>query len=128
MKYISDYINEPTKILLEQTGSFFAFTDSQFKEKAKDGVEYISLFAGLICPVDKAQEVREGLDKIYDEAVKQDVAENGKEAIIRRELSNHECLYTYDISDVVDKLKNYNYTEGDVQQVFNKMIQEVDND
>ncbi|NOI26111.1 DUF7659 family protein [Vibrio mediterranei] len=119
MKYLSDYTKDKQTELYDKTGAFFAFSKEQFEGGKKEGIEYCHLFSGLICPRDTAQEVMAGLDKIQKEGIAQDIAENGKAAIIRRELFNHECFYTNDISDCVDKLAEYSFTRDDIQNVFN---------
>ena len=41
--------------ILEANGAFFAFSQSQFDEQKKEGVIYVSMGAGLICPKAKAE-------------------------------------------------------------------------
>ena len=41
--------------------------------------------------------------------------ENGKKAIIQRELGNHEYCVTYDITDTVEKLADYPITEEEIK-------------
>lgn len=119
MKYLSDYTKERTSALLENTGAFFAFSNKQFEEQRKEGVTYGSLGAGLTCPVDRAAELREGLDAIGREGRAQDLAENGMDAVIERELANHECYYTGDPGNAMDALSGYEgATEERVNRVF----------
>tara|TARA_A100001201_G_C3911597_1_gene147885 strand:- start:73 stop:270 length:198 start_codon:yes stop_codon:yes gene_type:complete len=56
--------------------------------------------------------------------IKEDLEENGKEAIIIRELENHECWYVGNIEDAVKKLKDYPITEDDINHVFSKYYAE----
>ena len=119
MKYLSDYIEQAQTKAFEQAGAFFAFGDEQYKEKAKDGIKYVSMGAGLICPKQNAKTLHETLDKIYIEGIKQDQTENTKEAIILRELKNHECFYTWEIDVVIEKLTDYDITETDILTVWN---------
>ena len=58
------------------------------------------------------------LDKIHEAGVKQDLAENGKDGVIKRELGNYECYYTGDIETCVDALKSYGITEEEIRVVF----------
>ncbi|MGD8232076.1 DUF7659 family protein [Vibrio sp. TRT 1302] len=118
MKYLSDYIQQPQTALFDELGAFFAFSNKQFDEAKKKGVEYVSLGMGMIVPKNNAKKLVERLEEIQKEGIKQDIAENGKEAIIRRELSNHECFYTNDITDCVEKLEEYGYSYDDVYQVY----------
>jgi DNA-binding transcriptional regulator YhcF (GntR family) len=119
MKYLSDYIQQPQTALFDELGAFFAFSNKQFDEAKKEGVKYVSLGMGMIVPTDNARELVTRLDEIQKEGIKQDIEENGKKAIIRRELFNHECFYTNDITDCVEKLEDYGYSYDDIYQVFN---------
>lgn len=119
MKYLSDYTQEKQTALFNETGAFFAFSNQQFDEAKKDGVKYCRITMGLICPVENTQKLIEGLESIQREGIAQDIKENDKTAIIRRELFNHECFYTNDITDCVDKLAEYSFTRDDIQNVFN---------
>ena len=49
--------------------------------------------------------------------------ENGKDAIIRRELFNYECFYSGDIMDCVENLTEYGYCFDDVHQVYRYICQ-----
>ncbi len=82
--------------------------------------------AGLICPVDKTKQLFDRLEQINKEGVAQDIAENGKEAIIRRELFNHECFYVGDIIDCVEKLADYGYSYDDIYQVYSHICKTED--
>lgn len=59
------------------------------------------------------------LDSIAQEGIAEEIEENGKKAIIRRELFNHECFYTNDICDYVEKLEGYGISYDEVYEVFN---------
>jgi len=118
MKYLTDYMQEKQTEALNKAGAFFAFSEKQYNEQRVDGVVYNSLPGGLLCPEGKAKELLASLDTIYHEAIKQDIAENGIDAIIKRELANHECYYTGDIDDCIDKLVNYPVTAEQILEVF----------
>jgi len=107
MKYLSNYMEEKQTKLFNETGSFFAFGNSQFDEKKKDGVTYVSMGAGLICPKENAKQLSDGLDSIYIEAIKEDVNENGAKAVIEREYFNHETQLTGSNSQVIDLMSEY---------------------
>ena len=126
MKYLSRYIEDAQTKLFNDTGTFFAFSDKQFNEGIKEGVKYTFMGAGMICPVENVKTLIAGLDAIHEAGIKADIAENGIEAIIARELSNHEAYYTYDISDTVDSLEGYNVTNEQIQDVFNKIAPTID--
>ena len=106
----------------ERYGAFFAFSDKQLKEKRVKGIKYVSLFSGLIAPKDNAKRLLEELEAITDNYIKCDTKENGKTAIIERELANHEAGYTYSIDDTVNALESYGITAAEVQAVFNRWI------
>jgi hypothetical protein len=119
MKYLSSYTQEKQTALFDETGAFFAFSQQQFDDAKIEGLIYVSLSAGLIVPKDNAKKLVDGLDKINADGLIQDMTENGKKAIIRRELFNYECFYTGDISDCVDALKQYSIAEEEIREVFN---------
>ncbi|WP_210455648.1 DUF7659 family protein [Vibrio crassostreae] len=119
MKYLSHYIQDKQTQAFNEAGAFFAFSNKQFDEAKKEGVKYASLGMGLICPVDKAKQLMNRLDSIAQEGIAEDIEENGKKAIIRRELFNHECFYTNDICDCVEKLEGYGITYDEIYEVFN---------
>ena len=126
MKYLSDYTQQAQTNLYNELGAFFAFSNKQFEEAKKKGVEYVSLGMGMIVPKNNAKQLVERLGQIQKEGIKQDIAENGKEAIIRRELFNHECFFTHDITDCVEKLEEYGYSHDDIFQVYSHICQTED--
>ena len=126
MKYLSDYIQEAQTEFFNQTGTFFAFSDQQFNEGKKEGVKYASIGMGMLCPVENVKTLIAGLDSIHEAGIKQDIAENGIEAIIERELHNHEAFYTYDLNDTINSLDGYNVTKEQVKTIFNKIAPTVD--
>ena len=122
MKYLSEYTEDKTTKLLNECGAFFAFSMDQFNKAKVEGVKYVNGGMGLICPKEHIKAVREGVDKIHLEGIKQDLAENGKEGIIIRELNNYECYYTGDVEDCVDALKAYKIDQEEIEAVFNNQI------
>ena len=119
MKYLSDYMESKQTALFKKTGTFFAFSNKQFKESAKKNIKYVNMGAGMITPKPFVEEVINGLHKIYKDSIKQDLNENRKERIILRELINHEAFYVGSIDDTVDKLKDYkNITEADILKIY----------
>lgn len=54
MKSLSE---EAMTALLKENGAFFAFSDKQFNEQKKEGVQYVNVFAGLVCPKDRVDVV-----------------------------------------------------------------------
>ncbi|MGF1884098.1 DUF7659 family protein [Vibrio splendidus] len=119
MKYLSHYIQDKQTQAFNEAGAFFAFSNQQFDDEKKEDVKYASLGMGLICPVDNAKKLMTRLDSIVQEGIAEDIKENGKTAIIRRELFNHECFYTNEICDCVEKLEDYGITYDEIYTVFN---------
>jgi len=107
-------------------GVFFAFSDTQFEEQKKEGVKYASVGAGCICPVDNVKPFIKAFDAIQKQGIAQDIKENGKAAIIERELANYECYWTSDISGCVDALEDYSFTVEDIQRVYNNTREKYD--
>lgn len=120
MKYLTDYTEKNISEILEKNGAFFAFGDKQFNEQKKPDTEYISLGAGLVCPKDNADKVYKGIEKAHFNGIRQDMAENGKDNIIMRELANHEAYYTGDIESTAEALGGYGFTIDDIQAVFKR--------
>ena len=118
MKYLSDYTQKNTTQLLDATGAFFAYGRSQFDEQKQDGVDYVAVGYFLMVPRDHEKTLTDGLNKIHTDAIQRDLVENGKEKIIERELYNHECFYTNDISDCVDALEYYDITAYEIGRQF----------
>jgi hypothetical protein len=123
MKYLSDYMEEKQTALFNKTGAIFAFSSKQFNEQKKQGVKYTILDGGIICPTENITELENGLESIFNEAIKQDFQENGKEAIIKRELSNYECYYTGNISEAVRVLKDYGIEKAEIIPIFKKELE-----
>jgi hypothetical protein len=117
-KYLSEYMEEAQTQAFDKYGAFFAFNKKQLDEKKQEGVQYVNLGGGLICPKESALALHKELDEIYKDSIKQDLAENGVEGVIKRELSNHECYYTGDVSDCEYKLKDYGITKEQIVKVF----------
>jgi len=118
MKYLSDYMSDAQTVAFDKYGAFFAFGQKQFDEKAVEGVKYVQTGSGMIVPKENVQILMDELERIYNEAVAQDIAENGIDEIIRRELGNHECYYTGNIDDAVEALTAYEITREQVKAIF----------
>ncbi len=120
MKYLQDYKESKQTELFNQTNSFFAFSTEQFNKGKKEGVKYVNIGAGLICDKRYVDKLINGLDTIEKEAMKQDLTDNGKEGVIKRELANHEAYYTYDLEDTFAAIKCYEITIKEIRKVFNE--------
>lgn len=122
MKYLSEYTEEPLNKVFEEEKVFFAFGKEQFdkgKSKYPEVEEWGHMYGGMHCPKGNGQKVQDKMNKVYRECRILDIKENGVEGIIRRELENFECFYTYDISDAVERLAPYGITEKQVKAHFN---------
>ena len=130
MNYLSHYIEAQQTELFNSTGAFFAFGDKQFDEAKQDGVKYVSLGAGMICPKSNVDTLTSGLSEISTAGIAADIAENGIKAIIHRELANHEAQITCDIEDTVGALFDYpGITRETVQAEWSEYWQNcIDND
>lgn len=118
MKSLMNYTHEKQTALFEETGAFFAFSNEQFAEKQQQGETYLSFGAGGVVPKQHARKLVEGLKRINQEGIAQDLAENGIQAIIKRELANYECEYTGDIEDCVEALEDYGITRSEILEVY----------
>jgi hypothetical protein len=125
-KFLGDYINTAQTQLYAETGAFFAFNQRQLEEQKKPNVKYISLGHGMICPEEQAQKLVDGITNIIAQGIAQDLAENGKTAIITRELHNHEAFYVGDITDTVAALDGYGFTRADIAAVYREVLPTVD--
>jgi len=118
MKYLTDYTEEGLTDILYRLGAFFAFNKEQFAKEEKEGVKYVSMGAGLICPRDNVKQLIEEMDGNYKKGIETDLKENGKENIIKRELENHECYYQYDVEPAIRALAGYDITDAEVRKIF----------
>ena len=123
MKYLQDYMENKQTELFNKTNAFFAFSMEQFNEQKKEGITYVNLKHGMICDKRYVKALIDGLDAIYKDSIAQDLADHGKERVISRELSNHECYYTWDIEPCVSKLQDYPITRQEIAKVFAKNIE-----
>jgi len=125
MKYLSDYMESRQTDLFNRTGTIFAFSQKQFEEQRKDNVKYVNLGQGMLTEKPYVEEVINGLHKIYKDSIKQDMKENGKNKIILRELENHECFYTGDITDCIEKLEDYPITKIQISKMYFSKIKQL---
>ena len=121
MKTLQDYKTEKQNKAFEKAGAFFAFSQKQFSQSEKDGEKYVSLGGGLICIDGREEELVNSLKEIHENAIKEDLEENGRDGVIERELLNHEIFYTYDIEQTVEALEDYGITEDEVNNVWKKI-------
>ena len=124
MKYISEIMEKRQSELFKNKKVFFSFSNDQFKKgllehKIAKDIKMVSMGAGMYCPKSNAKDVAESLHTIYKESIIEDMKQ-GKQKVILRELYNHECFYTGDITDCVEKLSDYPITEEEIKNVYFK--------
>lgn len=125
MKSLSDYVSEPMSKMYEEEGVFFAFSLSQYEANAKPDVVYVNGPGGMIIPKPNVKRVLHEISRINSEGIAKDIAENGIENIIRRELVNYECCYSHELDDCIDALSDYEVDRAKVYQVFRQMLTEL---
>ena len=107
MKYLSYYTQKAQTEALNKAGAFFAFGQKQFDEQKKEGVKYTALHGGLICPSKNVDQLLSDLDRALENGIRQDVKENGFNAIVRREYFNYETQISMDNYNVIVMLSDY---------------------
>ncbi len=122
---LSTYTQSAQTKLFEKTGTFFAFSNEQYERNAVNGVVYVSLSAGVIVPKEHVTTVIDGLEDINNKGIKQDLENNSKSEIIKRELFNYECFYTGDIDDCVLALEGYGISKAEIQSAFDLIYQQL---
>lgn len=124
MKSLQDYIKDEQTALFKKYGVFFAFSVNQYINAAVEGTRYVSAGSGMFCPAGNEKALYKDLKNLYEKGIAQDLAENGKEAIIRRELSNYECQLTGDVTDAYEALEDYGITFEEVQEGYASFYKE----
>lgn len=127
MNYLSDYTGPLITAALNRAGAFFAFSDQQFQEQRdplRDNLTYRSLGAGLICPKENAAALMAEIEAAAKAGREQDVKENGRAGVIRRELANHECTYSGSAHEAMEVLAEYGFAEDEVLAIFSTMLKE----
>ena len=118
MKYLTDYTEEAQTFALKKAGAFFAFTTESFNIQRDKARKYVNLGSGLICPKDTFKQLDADLGVIVEQGIQLDMSENWRNDIIKRELANHECVYTGSPNRAIEALKKYPITEDNILKVF----------
>ena len=126
MKYLSDYTEKEKDEAFDKAGAFFAFTDKQLEKKKREGVKYVNMGHGLICPKDNADQLFKDLEIAHLNGIKKDKEENGKEEIILRELYNHETFHCGGINDAIDALRMYGYSREEIFEVYREEYKKLE--
>jgi hypothetical protein len=130
--YLAEYTEAETTKLFEETGMFFAFNDEQFKEgfekakavctqRSENGkISIVNCGRGGYCPKEHLDTMLDGMADITKRAMAEQIKDHGMEAIVKRELDNHECYYTGDPTDAINYLVGTGYpvTEEQVEKIF----------
>ena len=66
--------DEKISKVLNDNGAFWAFSDKQFNEQKKEGVKYVSMGAGIICPKDNVKKLIDEMDVTTKEIKKEEKA------------------------------------------------------
>ena len=117
--------------ILEANGAFFAFSQSQFYEQKKEGVIYVSMGAGLICPKENADKLHEEVKRNSKKAIKAEIKKKGAKAIIRHAYFNHECQITMSTENAENALKRYieiapnEFTKELISETFKECFNEA---
>lgn len=120
MKYteLKKELSEKVQKLHDKTGVFWAFSNDQFKEGAKDAESVTKIGMGGFVPSVNYQELATQTKRLY-QWFNEEVKKLEPEKVILYELANHEAWYTGDITDAYEVLKDYGYTPEQVQKVLN---------
>lgn len=126
MKNLHHYTDEAISAVFEKHGAFFAFSDKQYRTQAKEGIVYVSMGAGLCCPMESAKAIGPELTKAREEGLKKQVEENSAKDIISHAFFNHECGYTGDTEPAMDDLYQYQikWPEIFTQELIDKVFGE----
>lgn len=100
--------------ILELHKAFFCFSQKQFDEQKTEGVEYVSMGGGLICPKENAKALRDDIKAESKRSINEDLANNSTKEIIWRELANHEAQISCSIEDTLSALQGYGITADEV--------------
>ena len=113
MKYLSDYLEPELKVLYKKHDAFYAFNVNQYKAEAKPGVDYVSLGFGLHVARTNVDAFKSDYTEVLKKCIAQDIEENGKVNVIRREYNNYEC----DIHETIGALRGYPITDKEIYDV-----------
>ncbi|MGE4501106.1 MAG: hypothetical protein AB7C96_12220 [Hydrogenovibrio sp.] len=105
-------------LILEKHKAFFAFSQDQFDRARDEGVNYVSLGSGLICPKGREDALLSEINALSEKKIKDDLAKNSRKDIIWRELANYEAHISNSIEDTVDALASYGISEAEIAEEY----------
>lgn len=117
IKQIHEEQQKKLSIMFEEFGVFFAFSKQQFEQSRKEGVEYVSGFAGMIIPKANVKLMYERLDRIHEEVTALMREHIPIEEYILYELYNHEAFYTGEVDEVLKLAKSY-YPDCTLEDIY----------
>lgn len=114
---------------LQSNGAFFAFSKSQFEEQKQEGINYISIGHGMVCPSENIDKLIHEMENISKNRISWELENNTKKEIIWYELANHECQIVGNYSEVVELLTEYGITREEIAAEWGDYFQHcIDND
>lgn len=126
MKYteLNKQVQDRLTIIFDDLGVFFAFSDKQFKEGAKDEKNIVSIGMGGFIPKKNVPEYIRRAGEL-EQWRKSEMQKQKAEQVIEYELANHEAYYTGDITDTFEALKDH-YTLEQIREVYQKTYNKYD--
>lgn len=96
---------------MSKTGVFWAFNDEQFDEnkthKDAPNSEYFSIGGGGYIHMSNKNKLNKFFKDIEPKLREEFISKIDINDLIKYELINHECYYTGDFSEVIDKIRSY---------------------
>jgi hypothetical protein len=123
MENLFDVTSKELEKLREKNGVCFAFSQRQFDEQKRDGVKYVEISSGTLCPKENVIHYMNEVIKIIDKGVKYMVDKYGAIEIIKYEYWNHETQLTGDICTLEESLQIYQerYPEDFKRNIIEKV-------
>jgi hypothetical protein len=98
------YVDIAVSQAIKDNGVYFAYDEKQVKEGAKEGVKYVHIGGGALCPKENVEKfINESYEGSRAAALKE-IEEKGADKIIRYEYFNHECQISDDFTSMKDAL------------------------
>jgi hypothetical protein len=126
MKSLQDYIEDRQTALFKETGTFFAISREDIESQKQEGMTYVHCGLGMLCPKPNYERLKEGLNAIHKDGIRQDLEENGAEGILRREYFNYETHIAYGTEDLREVYEMYReeYPEHFTEELFKRVVKE----
>lgn len=133
---IRDERDNELKQINKKLGVFYAFSDAQFKkgmqtlkdnEVLKEGEKVVRLKYGGFVAHKNIDAYLDLMPKLHEYFRKKEIDKVGAEAIIKYELGNHEYGYTYDLTDTIEALKLYEFSNEIISKVAQSFLKECEN-